>query len=131
MPTSAPEIALPLRHAVATCQILFGGTFEEIERKIGLKAGSSARLMRRAIDRAGCNDFHEVLACMNSIDRSGRPTRVVYGTELSAKIQNAMLIDNDLQSHVAVLDKENIDIPGKNQKKKPVQIANWESPASA
>lgn len=50
---------------------------------------------------------------MSSINRSGRPTRVVDDMELPAKIRNAMLIHNDLQPHVAVLDRENIDIPGK------------------
>lgn len=50
---------------------------------------------------------------MSSIDQSERPTRVVDGTELSAKIRNAMLVHNDLQPHLAVLDQENIDIPGK------------------
>ena len=50
MPPSAPEIALLLQHAMATCRILFGCTFQEIERKTGVKADSLARLMRRAID---------------------------------------------------------------------------------
>lgn len=76
MPTNASETALPLRHAVATCRILFGCKFDEIERKTGVKANGAAKLMKRAIERAGCNDFHEVLACMSTIDRPRRPTRV-------------------------------------------------------
>lgn len=40
MPPSAPEIALPLRHAITTCRILFGCTFEQIERKTDVKADS-------------------------------------------------------------------------------------------
>lgn len=104
MPPSAPEIALPLRHAIATCRILFGCTSEQIERKTGVKADSLAKLLRRAIECVGCDDFYEVLACIGNIDRSGRSTCVVDGMELSAKIRIAMLVHNDLQPHIAVLD---------------------------
>ena len=115
MPTNASEIALPLRHPVATCRILFSCTFDEIERKTGAKANSAGKLMKRAIERAGYDDFHKVLACMSTIDRPGRSTRVINSTELLANIRKAMLVHNDLQPHVAVLDQENIDIPVKKR----------------
>ena len=104
MPINASEIALPLRHMVATCRILFGCTFNEIERKTGIKANSAGKLIKRAIERARCDDFHEMLAYMSTIDRPGQPTRVINGTELSGNIHKAMLVHNDLQPHIAVLD---------------------------
>ena len=96
MPTNASEIALSLHHAVATCRILFGCTFDEIERKTGVKANSAVKLMKRAIKRAGCNDFYGVLACITTINRPRQPTRVVDGLELSKNIRKAMLVHNDL-----------------------------------
>lgn len=115
MPLHGAEIALPLRHAVVTCRILFQCTFDEIERKTGVKANTARKMMQRAIARADCEDFHEVLACVGDADRPGRDTRVIDGTELSAKIRKAMLDHHDLQPHIAVLDQENIDIPGKKK----------------
>ena len=114
MPTNASKITLPLCHALATCQILFGYTFDEIEQKTSVKANSARKLMKCAIELAECNDFHKVLVCMSTIDRPERPTRVVDCTELSGNICKAMLVHNDLQPHVAVLDEEILIFPVKN-----------------
>lgn len=115
MPTHGAETPLPLRHAIVTCRILFGCTFDEIERKTGVQSRTASKIMLRAIERAGCEDFHEVLACVGDMERSGRITRVVDGSELSATIRTAMMVHNNLQPTVAVLDQENIDIPGKKR----------------
>ena len=68
--------------------------------------------MRRAIDRAASEDFYEVLACLGGLDRPGRETLVVDGTQLSTMIRNAILDNPRPKPKEAVLDKENIDIPG-------------------
>ena len=68
--------------------------------------------MRRAIGRAGSKDFYEVLACLGDLNKPGRDTRVVDGTQLSTTIRNAMLDNPILKPKKAVLEKENIDIPG-------------------
>lgn len=111
MPTHGAETSLPLRHAIVTCRILFGCTFDEIERKTGVQSRTASKIMLKAVERAGCEDSHEVLACVGDMERSGRISRVVDGSDLSAKIRSAMMVHNDLQPAVAVLDQENIDIP--------------------
>ena len=68
--------------------------------------------MRRAIGRAGNEDFYELLACLGDLNRPGRETRVVDGTQLSATIRNAIVDNPILKPREAVLDKENIDISG-------------------
>lgn len=115
MPPSAPEIVLRLRHTVATYRILFRCIFEEIEQKTGVKANSLARLMQYVVDQAGCNNFHKVLAYISRINWLRQLTQVMDSTELSAKIQNAVFIYNNLQPYTAILDQENIDIPSKKR----------------
>lgn len=112
MPSHGREIPIELRVAVATCRILYRENFEEIERKTGVNHKTAAEIMRRAVGRAGSEDFYEVLACLGDLNRPGRDTRVVDGTQLSATIRNAVL-DNPptLKPKEAVLEKENIDIP--------------------
>ena len=71
MQNNSSKIAIPLRHVVATCPIWFGGKFDEIERKTGIKANNTGKLMKRKIEQAGCDNFHKMLACMSTIDRPG------------------------------------------------------------
>lgn len=52
------------------------------------------------------------LACLGDLDRPGRETPVVDCTRLSTTIRNAILDNPILKPKEAVLDKENIDIPG-------------------
>lgn len=54
-----------------------------------------------------------MLACISTINRPAQSTRVVDGIKLSKNICKAMLIHNNLQTHIPVLDQENIDICGK------------------
>ena len=85
------EVFYELRCAIVTCRIIFGCTYFEIEQKIGVVRGRAQTLMKRAIKRAGCEDFHEALACVGILERSGRLPRVADGTDLSAKIRTAIL----------------------------------------
>ena len=86
MPSHGREIPIELRAAVAPCRILYREKFEEIERKTGVNYKTAAEIMRRVIGRAGSKDFYEVLACLGDLNRPGRDTRVVDGTQLSATI---------------------------------------------
>lgn len=72
MPVHSGEIALALRHAIFTCRILFSCTFDEIERKTGVQSCTASKIMLRAIERAGCEDFHDVLAYVGDMERFGR-----------------------------------------------------------
>lgn len=77
--------------------------------------------MKRTIERAGCEDFNEVLACMGDLERLGRIPRVADGTELSSHIRDAILRNPDLNPQIAVVDQENISIPGLSEHKRPAR----------
>ena len=62
------------------------------------------KIVTRAIERAGCEDIHEVLACVGDLDRSGRMSRVADSIELSQNIRNAILNNLKLKPHEAVID---------------------------
>lgn len=49
---------------------------------------------------------------MGDLDRSGRIPRIADATALSQGIQNAIPNNPKLKPHEAVIDKENITIPG-------------------
>ena len=115
------EIAYELRCAIVTCRILYGATYEEIERKTGVRHDTARKIATRAIKRAGCEDINEVLACVGDLDRSGRVPRVADGTKLSRDIQNAILNNPKLKPHEAVIDKENITIPRIPEGKRPAR----------
>ena len=115
------EVAYELRCAIVTCRNIFGCTYFEIEQKIGVVRGTAQTLMKRALKRAGCEDFHEVLAYVGVMERSGRVSRVADGTDLSAKIRTAILQNLDVRSQQAVLNKENITVRGMPRNKGPAR----------
>lgn len=55
------EIAYELRCAIVTCCILYGATYDEIERKAGIGHDTPRKIATRAIERAEFEDVHEVL----------------------------------------------------------------------
>lgn len=55
------------------------------------------------------------------MDRSSRMSRVADGTELSQNIRNAILNNPKRKPHEAVIDKENITIPGMPEGKRPAR----------
>lgn len=83
MPTHHGEVSLQLRVAIATCRLLYHDSYPEIERKLGVSAGTSSRIVNRAIERAGNENFMDILACLGDADRSGRPKKVSNGSEES------------------------------------------------
>ena len=117
MPLHGPEVALEVRVAIATCRLLYHETFESIERKTGVKATTAAHLMRRAIDRAGNEDFNDVMACLGNNDRPGAPARIEDQSDLSKSVRQAIL-KHPRSSRREAVDQENIDIPRPNKKRK-------------
>lgn len=75
--------------------------------------------MTRAIERAGCEDVHEVWEIW--IDLVGYLESQMVCTELSQDIQNAILNNPKLKLHEAVIDKKNITIPGISEGKRPAR----------
>ena len=115
------EVVYELRCAIVTCRIIFGCNYFEIEQKIGVVRGTAQTLMKRAIKRAGCEDFYEVLTFVGVMERSGRVPRVADGTNLSAKIRTAILQNSDVRPQQVVLNKENINVPGMPRNKRPAR----------
>lgn len=83
---------------------MYGATYDEIERKTRVGHNIARKIVTRAIERAKCEDIHEVLACVRDLDRSGQTPRVAHGTKLSQDIQNAILNNLKLKPHEAVCD---------------------------
>ena len=81
------EVSLQLRVAIATCRLLYHESFEAIERKTGVKICTASAIMRRAIDRAGNEDFNDVMACLGNNDRPGAPARIVDQLDLSKAVR--------------------------------------------
>ena len=81
------EIGLELRAAVAICRLLYGESFTVIERKTGVKSITAAAIMRRAIDRAESEDFNEILAYLNNINRSKVSIRIEDQLDLNKLIR--------------------------------------------
>lgn len=70
MPSHGFEVSLQLRVAIATCRPLYHETSEAIERKIGVNASTAAAITRRVIDRAGNEDFNDIMAWLGVPDWS-------------------------------------------------------------
>ena len=81
------EISLELRVAVATCRLLYCESFDVIERRTGVNKRSAFVLMLRAINRAGNEDFHDILVCLKSLDRPEGPARIEDQSDLSKTVR--------------------------------------------
>ncbi|KAL8847086.1 MAG: hypothetical protein Q9221_007873 [Calogaya cf. arnoldii] len=55
---------LALRCVVIACHLLYGSSFAEIECKIGVPEEIARDIYHRALQRAGCDDLHQLLACV-------------------------------------------------------------------
>jgi hypothetical protein len=112
MPPRGKEVPLPLRHAIVTLRLITQLEYAEIERKIGVPALTAAAMMRRAIQHAGNEDFHDVLACVGTAEGRGQKARVPEGGETSSDIRKAILRHPHMKQWEAV-EKENLlDVPG-------------------
>jgi hypothetical protein len=80
MPTRGPEVALSLRHAIVTCRLLVGCTFDAIERKTGVQSITTTKIMREAEKRVENSDFYDILACVEAIEGGETLLRVLDST---------------------------------------------------
>ena len=109
MPSRGREISYELRCCIVCLHIVLPprNTFNRIGALLDLAPGTCQRIWQRARTRAGCDDFKEVLACVGSLDRSGRPPRVQDGTEESAALRALILrLDEYQLKEVAQIWKE-------------------------
>ena len=97
-----------------------------IEKKTGAKKDIARRFIKRTVERACCEDFNEILACIGDLDRLWKLPRIADGTALLSNIRNAILNNPDLRPRIAVVDQENISILGLSDYKRPVgSIIEW------
>ncbi|KAL8656957.1 MAG: hypothetical protein Q9226_002405 [Calogaya cf. arnoldii] len=61
---------LALRCVVIACHLLYGSSFAEIERKIGVPEENARDIYHRALQRAGCEDLHQLLVCVGDAELS-------------------------------------------------------------
>ena len=111
MPQRGPQIAYELRCAIITLRCLCRFSFEVIEQKTGVIAHSAKSIYIKALKRAKCENFHELLINCGHLGGQERQERMSNDTQLSTDIREAILKHSRLKSAVAVLDQENIHIP--------------------
>ena len=131
MPTHGKEVDLPLRHAIVTCKLLYHSSWAEIEQKTGVEAHTAAKITHRAIERAGNEDFHDVLACVGNAKGRGSIARIPDGSELSSNVRNAFLKHPHISPTKAVFDKENISIPEARKRRKCMPLTDTQRPPRA
>ena len=98
MPRRGPEISYELRCCIVCLHCLLPppqNTFVRIGPMLGVNSDTCKRIWQSARRRAGCDDFKEVLAYVGRLDRSGRPPRVVDGTQKSAEMRSLIINLND------------------------------------
>ena len=83
------QIPIELRCVIIACRLLYNSPYNEIERKIGVNANAARNIVNRALERAGNNDLHDVLACVGGADRSDRPRRSSENSETSHDTREA------------------------------------------
>jgi hypothetical protein len=100
MPSHGREIAYELRCCIICLRIALPPPHNEFSRigvLLKLKTRTVQRIWQRARDRAGSDDLREILACVGSLERSGRPPRIQDGTQESAALRTLILQLDDCQ----------------------------------
>lgn len=117
MPSHDSECSYALRVVIATCKLLYFEDYKVIERKTSVKANIAAYIMRRAIDRAGNEDFNDILVCLDNANRPKAPIRIEDQSDLSRQVRQAILKHPRVPRDKAVR-QENLDISEVNKKRK-------------
>ena len=84
------ESALQMKAVVICMRLFYKETFEEIERKIGMKATTARGIWQRAHDLAQSNDLIDLLSVLDHKQGAGRPEKVTDGTLESAAIRTLL-----------------------------------------
>ncbi len=84
------ESSLQMKAVVIYMRLFYKENFEEIERKIGMKATTARGIWQRAHDLAQSNDLIDLLLDLDHKQREGRPEKVTDGTLESAAIRTLL-----------------------------------------
>ena len=94
MASRGPEISYELRCCIIALRFFLPdqqNSFKRIADLLGLQKRAVALVFARARQRSGSNDLREILACVGTLERSGRPPRVLDGTPESAGLRALIL----------------------------------------
>ncbi len=61
----------------------YNKSFDEIERKIGVKSSTSKKIWQQVYETTDSKDFHEIIACIGRKKVHRRPTKVIDSTSKS------------------------------------------------
>ena len=62
---SARTIHLSIKAVIVCLRVFYNKSFDEIERKIGVKSSTSQAVWQREYKTANSKDFHKILACID------------------------------------------------------------------
>lgn len=108
MPRHGAEVPYELRCCIVFARLYLPppqNQFRRIGRLVGVEAGTCQRVWIRARARAGTDDLREVLACVGSLERSGRPPRETGGTSDSADLSSLIAFLKDQDDKVARVER--------------------------
>ena len=94
MTSRGPEISYELRCCIIALRFFLPvqqNSFKRIADLLGLQKRAVALVFTRARQRSGSDDLREILACVGTLSRSGRPPRVLDGTPESASLRALIL----------------------------------------
>ena len=81
------NISLQFRCVIAICRLLYGSSFDEIERKTGVQKRTAQRIIQRAIERVKNENINDIITYLGDVDRFGRLIRIPKGSIAFRKIR--------------------------------------------
>lgn len=93
------EVPLQLRVAVITLRFFVPSlTFLEISKKLELEQRTCQRIWQTTVERASDREsFRDLIACVATQDRPGRPPRIEDGSTESHRIRQLILNNDEIQ----------------------------------
>lgn len=94
MASRGREISYELRCCIVALRIFLPppqNSFRRIADRLGLETRAVGAFFQRVRRRASSDELRELLACVGSLERSGRPPRILNGTPESASLRALIL----------------------------------------
>ena len=105
----AQESALQMKAVVICMRLFYRENFEEIERKIGMKAATTRGIWQRAYHLPNSDDLVELLSVLEHKAGAGRPNKVTDDTQESATVRN-LLYEKCNKTFKQVAEDHNISL---------------------
>ena len=88
-----PDIPVQMRGVIIACRILYKERWTDIEKKTGINANTARKLFETLVERAGNEDFNDLLEVAAPLPRTSRNPKIVDGTHESRALQE-ILVNN-------------------------------------